>query len=159
MRRFRRFVAMALVALFCCAAAPDRAEAACALRVGWTQYPVYTFKDAQGNVTGIDAELTNAIAKDIGCTVKLVELPWARIVSEIRNGTLDMTSSASRTPEREAFARFSDPYREAEVAIFVRRGEFKQVPAGWFVIDLPNGFQARDRGCLLLRGRVPAFDE
>lgn len=123
MRRFRRFAVIALIALFFCAAESGRANASCALRVGWTQYPVYTFKDAQGNVTGIDAELTRAIANDIGCTSKFVELPWARIVSEIRNGTLDMTSSASRTPEREAFARFSDPYREAEVAIFVRRGE------------------------------------
>lgn len=120
MRRFPRFAALALVL---CLAAPRAADAACALRVGWTQYPVYTFRDPTGKVTGIDVELTRTLAKDIGCTVLFVELPWARILSEIKDGTLDMTSSASRTPEREVFARFSEAYREAEVAIFIRNGE------------------------------------
>lgn len=125
MGRFRRFVVIAPIALlFCifCMAAPTAADASCALRAGWTQYAIYTFKDAQGKVTGIDAELAKAIATDIGCALTLVELPWARILTEIKDGTLDMTSSASRTPERGTFARFSAPYREAEVAIFVRKG-------------------------------------
>ena len=122
MRPYAWFAMVGLIAFLSFLAAPGHAGAACALRVGWTQYAIYTFKDTRGHVTGIDAELTRAIAKDIGCAVTFVELPWARILNEIKDGTLDMTSSASRTAEREMFARFSDAYREAEVAIFVRRG-------------------------------------
>jgi len=45
------------------------------------------------------------------------------MVLELENGVIDVTSSTSRTPERERFAYFSEPYREAEMAVFVRRGE------------------------------------
>jgi polar amino acid transport system substrate-binding protein len=52
-----------------------------------------------------------------------VELPWARILKEVEQGTLDVATSASWTEERAGWGRFSEPYREAEVAIYVRRGE------------------------------------
>ena len=123
MRRFRRFAAIVPIALLFCVTTPNTGDAACALRVGWNQYAIYTFEDAQGKATGIDVELVRALAKYIGCTVTFVELPWARVLTEMKDGTLDMTTSASRTPERETFAWYSDPYREAEVAIFVRHGE------------------------------------
>ena len=123
MIRRRRLWAGGLIAFFLCLCTWGQAEASCTLRVGWTEYAVYTFKDAEGNVTGADAELAKALATDLGCSVTFAEVPWARILLEIENGALDMTSSASRTPEREAFAWFSAPYRQSEVAIFVRRGE------------------------------------
>jgi polar amino acid transport system substrate-binding protein len=52
-----------------------------------------------------------------------VELPWARIVREVEQGTLDVSTSTSWTPEREQWALFSEPYRESATAIYVRRGE------------------------------------
>jgi polar amino acid transport system substrate-binding protein len=55
-------------------------------------------------------------------------LPWARVLLEIERGALDVASSASRSPERDTFALFSDPYRLAEVAIFVRKGEAGHYP-------------------------------
>jgi len=148
MRQFRWFAAVAPIALLFCAPAPESVEAACALRVGWNQYAIYTFEDAQGKATGIDVELTRAIANDIGCTVTFLKLPWARVLNEIKDGTLDMTTSASRTPERETFARFSAPYREAEVAIFVRKGGSKvykldllsSIPRAGFTLGIVAGY-------------------
>lgn len=104
---------------------PMRAGAAetCELRVGWEPYAPYTFADEEGQATGADIDLITAIAKEIGCTVVPVELPWARILKEVAQGTLDVSTSTSQTPEREAWGQFSEPYREAQVAIYVRRGE------------------------------------
>jgi polar amino acid transport system substrate-binding protein len=95
----------------------------CTLRVGWEPYAPYTFADDKGEATGADIDLINAIADEIGCSIVPVELPWARIVKEVEQGTLDVSTSTSWTPEREQWALFSEPYRETEVAIYVRRGE------------------------------------
>jgi polar amino acid transport system substrate-binding protein len=104
--------------------------AACTLRMGWEPYAIYTFADQDGNPSGVDIELIKAVAKDVGCEVTFRQLPWARMVLELENGVIDATSSTSRTPERELFAYFSEPYREAEMAVFVRRGE-----AGNYVLE------------------------
>ncbi len=101
----------------------EHAQGECVLRVGWTPYGLYTFADEEGRARGIDADLISMIAGEIGCSARFRELPWARILLELDSGTLDATSSASRTLERDAFALFSQPYREAETAIFVRRGD------------------------------------
>jgi polar amino acid transport system substrate-binding protein len=107
------------------AMAPLRALGAepCTLRVGWEPYAPFTFADENGEVTGADIDLVEAIADQIGCAVVPVELPWARIVKEVEQGTLDVSTSTSRTPERDQWALFSQPYRESEIAIYVRRGE------------------------------------
>jgi polar amino acid transport system substrate-binding protein len=106
--------------------APVRGHAAeepCALRVGWEPYAPYTYAADAGEVTGADIELIRALAGEVGCALDFAELPWARILREIENGTLDVSTSTSWTPERTAWAWFSEPYRETEMAIYVRRGE------------------------------------
>lgn len=129
-------------------AGDGRAASSCMLRHGWTPYAVYTYRDAQGSLTGADIELVRALAKEIGCETVFRELPWARILLEIENGTLDSTSSASATPERKAYAEFSDPHRQAEMGIYVRRGEASRYPLDQLVairdqpikLGVVNGF-------------------
>lgn len=104
------------------------ASPGCLLKVGWTPYSIYTFANDRGEVKGIDADLIATAAHAAGCRVEFRQSPWARILVEIREGTLDATSSASWTAERNTFAMFSVPYREAEVAIFVRGGEARKYP-------------------------------
>jgi polar amino acid transport system substrate-binding protein len=96
---------------------------ACVLRVGWEPYAPFTFADERGEATGADVDLIQAIAGEVGCRVELAELPWARILKEVERGKLDVSTSTSWTEEREAWALFSKPYRETEIAIYVRRGE------------------------------------
>jgi polar amino acid transport system substrate-binding protein len=115
-------------ALFALVLPAADAEAACVLRMGWEPYALYTFADKDGNPTGIDVDLIKAVAKDVGCEVTFRQLPWARMLLELENGVIDATSSTSKTPERELFAYFSESYREAEFAVFVRRGEAGKYP-------------------------------
>ena len=117
-----RYSVLALALGVICAAGSVSADA-CSIRVGWSPYAIYTFVDADGKLTGADIEILRAVAADIGCEVTFADLPWPRILREIEKGTLDATSSASHTEAREAFAHFSIPYRRAEMAVYVRRGE------------------------------------
>jgi polar amino acid transport system substrate-binding protein len=112
-------VAACVMTLF---AGPASAQQ-CMLRAGHDSYGVYSYIDAEGRAGGIDIDVIRAFADELNCDITFVEMPWTRILLAIEAGQLDMTSSASVTPEREAFARFSAPYRQAEVAIYVRRGE------------------------------------
>ncbi len=107
-----------------------QAAAACELRVGWEPYAPYTYADGAGGVTGADIELVRVLADEVGCAVEFTELPWARILREVESGTLDMSTSTSWTPERTAWAWFSEPYRETEMAIYVRRGEVGRFELG-----------------------------
>jgi polar amino acid transport system substrate-binding protein len=111
-----------VVCLMVLVAGPASAQQ-CELSAGYDPYGVYTFNDAQGRAGGIDVDVIRAFARELDCYVTFVEMPWTRVLLALETGQLDLTSSASMTPERQAFAHFSIPYRQAEVAIYVRRGE------------------------------------
>ena len=127
-------------------AAPAKAD--CALRYAYDLYGVYSYTDDDGTAAGADVDLIRAIAEDIGCAASAVEMPWARILLALENGDADVTSSASKTPERLEFARFSVPYRKAQVAIFVRHGESERfsleslldIPVIGFHLGIVNGY-------------------
>ncbi len=119
LRPFWRPLAAALLALPLMAGAAQ----ACSLTVGYEPWEPYQFKNAKGEVVGIDIELVTVYAKDAGCAVTFMELPWARQLKDIEDGRLSIAMAASRTPEREAFGLFSAPYRDEEFRLFVRTGE------------------------------------
>lgn len=109
--------------LFALAGGSDPADAACRLRVGWEPYAIYTYADETGKVSGADIDLMRAIGRDLGCEIIFKQAPWTRVLLEVENGTIDVSTSTSRTPERDKYARFSNSYRTTEMAIYVRRGE------------------------------------
>ncbi len=124
----RLWLASVLAACLSAAAAPARAEGDCRLRFGYEPYGAYTYTDAAGNPAGIDIDVLRTIGAELGCEISYTEIPWTRILLMIENGELDATSSASLTPERQLYAHFSIPYRKAEVAIYVRKGESGRFP-------------------------------
>lgn len=124
------------------------ADAACTLKVGWEPYVPYQYAGADGEVTGADIALMAAVAEDIGCAADFMELPWARQLLQLEEGTLDVAMSASWTPERAAYVHFSIPYRQGEMAIFVRRGtaggyalaDLADIPAIGFRLGVIHGY-------------------
>ena len=73
------------------------------------QFP-FTFKD-KGELKGIDIELGNAIAKEMGVKAKFVEIDLSTIVAAVANGEADLAiSSLTNTEERSKIVSFSDPY-------------------------------------------------
>lgn len=108
----------------------------CHLRVGWEEwYPlIYTqseplpvaddlplpSKAEREHLAGSEYALLNSLAERAGCRLSFIEQPWLRALKLLKQGKLDMLYSASRTPEREAFAQFSLPYRVERMVLVVR---------------------------------------
>jgi len=93
------------------------------LSLGWEEWQPYQYKDSNETVTGLDIELVQAIAYNIDHELTLVELPWKRHLKNVEHGRTDLAASASKTPEREAFAFFSEPYRSESVVMYVRKAD------------------------------------
>lgn len=108
----RRSLVMAAMA----GAASARA-AAPALRVAWEDYPPYQMAGADGQPQGLDLLLTNAVLRQAGLAGSWVKMPWARQLLSLQDGSLDLMVSASRTPDREAYALWTEPYRPKQGAL------------------------------------------
>ncbi|ASP33456.1 ABC transporter substrate-binding protein [Labrenzia sp. VG12] len=73
-------------------------------------------------VSGMDFEVIETILNKMGCRLTKVPLPWARHLKAMQNGTVDLATPVTKTPDREAFAHFSEPYINADEILFVAAG-------------------------------------
>ena len=96
----------------------------CRLIFGWTEWPPLQYFNPNGEISGIQIDLVNAVADKMGCHVTYIEKDWNQIVELIRDGEIDFTANATPSIEREKFAHFSDSYRRDSYAIYVRTEDF-----------------------------------
>ncbi|MCX7130303.1 transporter substrate-binding domain-containing protein [Aeromonas sp.] len=89
--------------------------------VGWVNWQPFSYRNEQQQISGLDVELLNAIFQRANYQAKFSEMPWARVLHELKFGTVQLAMSANITTERQQYARFSHPYREEETAIVIRR--------------------------------------
>jgi polar amino acid transport system substrate-binding protein len=83
------------------------------------QWEPYSYYDAQGHFTGIDADMVRAIFAEAGCTlVELGSMPASRNLTLFFRGDIDLMTGASITPERQRRAWFSLAYRDETVGMF-----------------------------------------
>lgn len=85
--------------------------------------PPSTMYDQSGNLIGLDIDLANRIAEDLGLEIEFVTLDWAGMLAGVQAGRFDMVaSSVARTPERAESADFliSAPYVVNGVGAAVR---------------------------------------
>ena len=105
-------------------------EPACSLTMGWDPWEPYQYKDDSGTVRGLDVDLVRAIASSAECELSFEEGDWASLLARLREGEIDLLTGATRTGRREAFAYFTEPYRDESFALYVRAGEAQKFPAG-----------------------------
>lgn len=87
------------------------------------EYPPFEFVDDNGNITGFDIELLDAIAQEAGFEYELVNTRWDGIFVALASGEFDaVISAATITPERAQQVDFSDPYFNAGQRITVQSG-------------------------------------
>ncbi len=96
------------------------AEEPCRLKARWDQQPPYGVRLPDGRRSGYYAETVREAARRIGCEVEFVEMPWARGLSELEAGRIDLMAGALRTPERQRFARFTRPINLSPNLLFLR---------------------------------------
>lgn len=94
--------------------------------MGWVDWQPFSYRNEQQQLRGLDVDLLNAIFLRAGYRAKFSEMPWARVLHELKFGTVQLTMSANITAERQQYARFSHPYREEETAIIIRRQDVER---------------------------------
>lgn len=94
------------------------------LRVGTEGvYTPFSYHDAQGNLTGFDVELMNAVGKKLGVKVQYVETPWDSMFAALGAGRFDMVANqVTRTDERAELYTLSDPYITTTGVLVVKKG-------------------------------------
>lgn len=129
------------------------------LRGGWFLWDPYQFVEMRSSgkvLTGLDVELTRAIARVAGLEIKHSYRTWGRHIAEIRSGDADIVSGATWSAERAEFGHFSRPYRQETDVLYLPRGEaarykFGEVPEmlrtfreTGFRLGIISGFTAGD---------------
>ena len=99
---------------------------ACEKTVRWANDPPYDMPDATQQVHGANSDLLREVLGRMGCKPRFVELPWARGLHNLKKGSLDILPGALITPEREAFAYFSQPIHSSPNVLFMNQEAAKR---------------------------------
>lgn len=84
-----------------------------------TTYPPFEFED-DGEYTGIDIDLINAIADNQGFEIDFNAMDFGGIIPAMQAGQLDIAiAGMSITEDRKKVVDFSDPYFEAGISLVV----------------------------------------
>lgn len=85
-----------------------------------TTYPPFEF-EVDGEYTGIDIDLINAIAEDQGFDIEFNPMDFGGIIPALQAGQLDIAiAGMSITDERKEVVDFSDPYFDAGLTLVVQ---------------------------------------
>ena len=93
--------------------------AACEKTVRWNEDPPFSHRTAAGEITGITTDQVRETLRRMGCTARLLEMPWARALAELEAGRLDMLPGTLTSAERARFAYLSVPGPVFSNALFL----------------------------------------
>ncbi len=99
-------------------------------------FPPRFIKDADGNWTGYNIELFQALATELGCTSQFLETPWGRSMQLLAAGELDAMSNVSYNEQRAEFAYFIGPHQQEQVMLVTN---LRPAPLKTALADLVNG--------------------
>lgn len=109
------------------------------LRGGWYLWAPYQYLQPRDELrvegmpdelTGIDVDITNLVAREAGYAVDFTFRPWLQHTSDLEAGRADIASGATWKPTADPGLRFSIPYRTETNVLYFRRGESRKVPPG-----------------------------
>ena len=135
-----RLIAYLIVCVFLPLESYSQVNGRCELVAGYDRVEPFHFpKD--GKIVGIDAEILNQGAKKIGCAVTYKELPWARTLSLLERGEIDVAIGASFKESRAKWAYYSVPYKFIDHWLYTRIDKHQQVVSieGFFENQLSLG--------------------
>ena len=108
---------------------------------GEPDWPPFDFVGGDGTHQGLTADYLELLSQRLGIKFEMVaENPWPVTLAMLKNKQLDAISAISRTPKREQFALFTQPYSDFSTVIFTRR----EYPAN-SMADLTNTTIAIER--------------
>lgn len=86
-------------------------------------YPPFNYIDENGELTGFDIDIANAIAKKMGVSAKPITTEWDGIIGGLTGNRFDMIiGSMAITDERLKQVSFTDPYYYDGAQFFAKKG-------------------------------------
>lgn len=110
------------------AAEPAKPAASCQLKLGFEAWEPYQYTSLDNKPAGLDIELVQAIAGQMGCEIVAQQGTWMDLIGALKSGGVDLLLGASVTPARQEYAYFSDPYRQEQFVLFVRSDDVAGYP-------------------------------
>ncbi|MFO1068921.1 MAG: transporter substrate-binding domain-containing protein [Geminicoccaceae bacterium] len=80
----------------------------------------WEFQDASGAFVGFEVDLVNEVAKRLGKTVEIENIPFQGLFAAVQSGQIDMAvSSITITEKRLASVSFAQPYYDSDQSLTV----------------------------------------
>lgn len=93
--------------------------------------PPFTMKAKNGELIGYEVDLAKALAKNMGVTLKLVEMPFPDLLGALKSGKVDaVMSGMTMTPERNLQVLFAGPYILSGKSILTKSKLISEISAG-----------------------------
>jgi polar amino acid transport system substrate-binding protein len=81
----------------------------------------WEFQDSNGKLVGFEIDLVNEIAKRLGTTADIVNIPFTGLFGAVQSGQIDAAvSSITITPKRLASVSFAQPYYDSDQSLTVK---------------------------------------
>ncbi len=104
------------------------------------EFPPYEFYDGN-TIVGIDAEIAQAIAEDMGMTLKIEDMAFDSVIASVQTGKADIgVAGLTVTEDRLQNVNFSDSYADSSQMIIVAEGS---------EVDEPDDLEGRTIGVQL----------
>lgn len=109
-------------------AAPQNLSASPNLIVATDEWPPFRIGSEDKTFTGFDIDLLDALSKKTGMTFIVKRYPWARALSHMEIGQVDMMVGLAKTPEREQFIDYLLPsYYQCKPAFYTQKNILKPI--------------------------------
>ena len=83
-------------------------------------FPPFEFFRSDGQLAGITPEILAEVARSLGTTLQPVRYAtWPDVLAGFRRGEADLLGTLTRTPGREAFLDYTQPYLKVPNALYV----------------------------------------
>lgn len=87
-------------------------------------WPPFEFLDDSGNYAGLSAGYIKALNRRLDISMEpILGLSWSQVINKVKQGDLDLLPAVVRTPQREKFLNFTQPYISSPMVIAIRKGE------------------------------------
>jgi polar amino acid transport system substrate-binding protein len=92
------------------------------LRVGMTgSQPPFNMKNRDGKLIGMDVDLANLLANSMGVKLKIVEMPFAKLLPALEDSEIDIVMSGmTSTLQRNVRVPFVGPYHITGISILTK---------------------------------------
>jgi ABC-type amino acid transport substrate-binding protein len=128
----------------------ERIASTGALRVCiWPDYYGITFRDPRtGRLTGVDAELSAELARELGVRLQYVDSSFPRLIPDLLESRCDVAMFAvGILPQRQKQLRFTQPYLNSDIYGVTTKSN--QAVQSWADIDQPGVQVAVQRGTFM----------